>query len=113
MVSLIIDDDEDICDLFSTILSKLGKKHKIIKDLGDVDHLIDICKENKIELAIVDLNMIKASSGLDICKRLKDFDPSIVTILTSGSDISAAYDSVDKKLKKPFDVDSISDVVSS
>ena len=104
---LLVDDEDLILDVGKGILDKLGY-HTLIADSGET--AVEIYRENKnmIALVILDLVMPKMN-GRETYDRLKEINPQIKILLSSGYSIDrAARDmlggSSDGFIQKPFDV---------
>jgi DNA-binding response OmpR family regulator len=109
-IILLVDDDEIVLDVGSLMLQKLGYKVlqatngmqaiKVFKDCVD-----DIC------LVIID-EKLPDKLGTDICKRLKEFEPDVKVLHTSGLGKSLGLDSLEcgceTFLPKPFRVKELS-----
>jgi len=77
---LVCDDEENIVETIKDILSDEG--HRVfVSNSGNGG--LKICKENKIDLAIVDIWM-PVMNGIDLLKKIKNIDSSIEVIMISG-----------------------------
>ncbi len=88
----IVDDEEDIREPTETHLRRLGYKSIVASDGVEA---IDIYREkkNEIDLVLLDIQMPR-KGGLETCLELRELNPSVKIIVTSG-------DSPDKnKIKK-------------
>jgi two-component system, OmpR family, response regulator MtrA len=102
---LVADDDIDIRELIEFKLSTLG--HEIVA-VNDGAAAVDACREQKPDLAVLDV-MMPGMSGLDAIRVIRN-DPAIVDIpvilLTARaqeSDIETGFDSgADDYITKPF-----------
>ena len=83
---LLVDDEDIILDVGSRILEKLGYE-VLIANNGK--KAIEIFKENadRIDMVILDMVMPDMGGG-DTYDRLKEIDPDIKTLLSSGYSIS-------------------------
>ena len=102
---LVADDDIDIRELVEFKLSTLG--HDIVA-VTDGAAAIDACKEDRPDLAVLDV-MMPGMSGLDAIRVIRN-DPSLsdlpVILLTARaqeSDVETGFDSgADDYITKPF-----------
>ena len=102
---LVADDDIDIRELVEFKLSTLG--HDIVA-VTDGAAAIDACKEDRPDLAVLDV-MMPGMSGLDAIRVIRS-DPSLsdlpVILLTARaqeSDVETGFDSgADDYITKPF-----------
>ena len=75
---LVIDDDEDIWELFEQILSKDG--HKVITALTAQEGYL---KAEQFDVAIIDKNL-PDMDGVELLTRLKELDPDSYCIMATG-----------------------------
>ena len=104
---LLVDDEELILDVGKGILEKLGY-HTLVANSGE--EAIEIYRENQNRIALVILDLIMPKmNGRDTYERLKEINPQIKILLSSGYSLDgAARDmlkgSADGFIQKPFDV---------
>ncbi|MBU1076102.1 MAG: response regulator [Spirochaetes bacterium] len=109
---LICDDESNIRKSINNILSDEG--HTVYEAESGLKGL-SICRENKIDIAIIDIWM-PGLTGTDMLEKINEMESDIVTIIISGherSDESAKL--IEKSafyfMEKPFSLDSLLDVV--
>ena len=71
---LIVDDDEDLTDLFKTFLESNGYKVDAFTDPIDALYYF---RKNVYNLALLDLKMPKMN-GIKLSKKLKNIDPALL-----------------------------------
>ena len=107
---LLVDDDETVLSVGSLMIQKIG--YKVMQATNGMeaiqifqDYMKDIC------LVILD-EKLPDKLGTDICKRLKEFEPDVKVLHTSGLGKSLGDDSFecgcDTFLFKPFRVNELS-----
>jgi len=105
---LIVDDDEVFRTRISRAFEHRGWSAHAAFDLNSA---LAITSEFSPDLAIIDLRM-PGESGIDIIRRLRDFDPTVSIIMLTGyGSIATALEAIksgaDHYLTKPVDVDQI------
>jgi two-component system, OmpR family, alkaline phosphatase synthesis response regulator PhoP len=91
---LVVDDDRDILELLEYNLSKEGF---LVKTLEDSLEAIDLAKEFKPDLIILDI-MMPTPNGIEVCRQLrslKRFEDTYIFFLTAKSEsyfVQAALD---------------------
>jgi len=101
---LVVDDDQDTCASMSDILLDLGYTVDTANDgLG----ALELSGGHHYRLALLDYNM-PGMHGLELCRRLKTSQPSVVVaLITAFSSIAttgaAAEAGVRRSLLKPVD----------
>lgn len=113
---LVVDDEEVICKLLSTIFIKLHY-NVIIAENGH--RAIEIYKRehDNIDLAVIDLSMPKMS-GLETLSRLKEIDSELIVLLSSGQEEMGALaqstlDKADGFLNKPYRVEQLEEAIGA
>ena len=106
--TLVVDDDQDSCDLIERILKKEGYR---VVTLTDPRRVEDELRRTEVHLAIVDLKMPDLS-GLDVAQIIKRHDSDCSVILMTGyatldSAVSALRYGVVDYLKKPVREDEL------
>ena len=106
--TLVVDDDQDSCDLIEKILKKEGYRVTTMIDGRKVE---DELRKNEVHLAIVDLKMPEIS-GLEVLKLMREEDSDVAAIMMTGyatldSAVSALRGGVVDYLKKPVKEDEI------
>ncbi len=111
---LIVDDEESMCDFLSILLEKEG--YSVTASTSATAALKMILQGQPVDMVVTDL-MMPDMTGIELLKRLKDYDSKIIVIMitayaTTENAIEAmklgAYD----YLTKPFKVDEIKIIVS-
>ena len=104
---LLVDDEEMILEVGKAILDKLGYL-TLIADSGE--KAIEIYRENQNGIALVILDMVMPGmNGRETYDRLKEINPAITVLLSSGYSIDGAARDIlkgssDGFIQKPFDV---------
>jgi signal transduction histidine kinase len=103
---LIIDDEEVVLDSCAQILE--GQPYHLATAMDGAFGL-ELIREYKPDIVFVDLKM-PGLSGFDVIERIKDFDPTIVTIVITGyATVSSAVEAIKRGaydfLPKPFTPD--------
>ncbi len=111
---LVLDDEQDACNLVKRIAD--GLHHKTVA-FDDEDEAINYAEANPVDLAILDLKL-KKMSGLDVLKKLKESNPNIKALLLTGyPTVETANKAVDlganAYLTKPIDVDDLESGISA
>src|SRR5438105_14384123 len=106
--TLVVDDDQDSCDLIERILKKEGYRVGTLTDPRKVE---DELRKTDVHLAIVDLKMPDLS-GLDVAQIIKRHDSDCSVILMTGyatldSAVSALRYGVVDYLRKPVREDEL------
>lgn len=103
---LIVDNDESLIKILSAFLSK----DKMFSTLTALDgsKALEIVKNHKIDLVIIDLNM-PGMSGIDFLSELRNKLPEIKSIILTGySDIDSYIETIElgahEYLNKPVDL---------
>ena len=102
---LVVDDENDICEMIAVILNDEGYKTKIANNF---DQAIDIIQNENISLIITDIwmkNNIKA--GLEVLAWSKEYNSLIPVIMMSGhgnieTAMTAAKTGAFDFIEKPF-----------
>jgi CheY-like chemotaxis protein len=107
---LLIDDEEMVINISEMMLKKLG--YKVLKAHSGYEGL-QLFEENKfmIDLIISDLEMPKMN-GEEVMDRLREIDPQIKVMLSSGALTDTDEEYVMNKgfngfLKKPYNLDTL------
>src|SRR4051812_49474725 len=100
--TLVVDDDQDSCDLIERILKREGYRVGTLTDPRKVE---DELRKADVHLAIVDLKMPDLT-GLDVAQIIKRHDSDCSVILMTGyatmdSAVAALRNGVSDYLKKP------------
>lgn len=106
--TLVVDDDQDSCDLIEKILKKEGYR---VTTLTDGRRVEEELRKTDIHLAIVDLKMPEIS-GLDVLATIRAHDSDCAVILMTGyatldSAVAALRGGVVDYLRKPVREDEL------
>jgi nitrogen-specific signal transduction histidine kinase/ActR/RegA family two-component response regulator len=108
---LLVDDDETILDVDKNLLKVIG--HEVLL-AGSGTEALDVYKKNqaKIDLVILDMAM-PAMDGGELYDRLKEINPDIKTLLSSGYSIDGQATEILERgcngfIQKPFNVSDLS-----
>jgi DNA-binding NtrC family response regulator len=117
---LLLDDEEMILNSMGTLLEILG--YKVFKCMTG-EEAISICKENletddKIEVAILDINIPNALGGVDCNKIIKYLDADIFSIIVTGDSTHEIFNTYrehyfDYALSKPYSLNEIKEVLEN
>ncbi len=77
---LLVDDDQDTCASMMDIFEELGYTVDIANDGADA---LELSRGHHYGLALLDYNM-PGMTGLELCRRLKISQPSIVVVLITA-----------------------------
>jgi two-component system, OmpR family, response regulator MtrA len=102
---LVADDDVDIRELIEFKLSTLG--HEIVA-VSDGAAAVDVCRDHKPDLAVLDV-MMPGMSGLDAIRMIRsdeamaDIPVILLTARAQESDVETGFESgADDYITKPF-----------
>ncbi|NLN75826.1 MAG: response regulator transcription factor [Armatimonadetes bacterium] len=79
---LVIDDEENVCDLITLYFEKAGYE---VMCAGDGSDGIEIVRSDKPDLVILDL-MLPGMDGLDVCREIRKFSNVPLIMLTAKVD---------------------------
>jgi len=107
---LLVDDDETVLGVGSLMIQKFG--YKALQATNGRE-AIQIFQDNANDICLVILDeKLPDKFGTDICKRLKEFEPDVKVLHTSGLGKSLADDGFEcgceAFLRKPFRVAELS-----
>ena len=111
---LLVDDEDMIIDVGKPILEKMG--YNVLIATGGKEAL-DIYEKEKQEIGIVILDMIMPGiGGGDTYDRLKELNPDIKVLLSSGYSINGQATGIlergcDGFIQKPFNVWDLSQII--
>jgi DNA-binding response OmpR family regulator len=105
---LVIDDSEELLDVFKLIIKK-PDWDVIVK--ASADDLVSFVQQNKIDLLILDV-LLKDSNGRTVCKELKsnkltDYFPVILMSASPEYLIDFRACDADGFIEKPFDINTV------
>jgi len=111
---LVVDDEEDLRESLAQILEELG--HEVITagngEEGLSTYLSLTSQGKNIDLLITDFTMPGRMNGLELIKTLREFDPNLKAILSSGyAEVGDAEDlgraNIVALLRKPYTLDEL------
>lgn len=116
---LVLDDEEAICALIATALGDLGYD---VAEANDAEQAIKACEEavasgHKFELVISDLRLPGNMTGEDAVRRMRELDPDLKSIISSGYDSDPVMSRFRDHgfcaaISKPYDISKLGRVVS-
>lgn len=89
---LLVDDDKDTCASMSDIFSDLDYT---VDMANDGTGALELSGRHQYRLALLDYNM-PGMDGLELCRRLKHLQPSIVVVLITGFSSIATTEAADE-----------------
>ena len=100
-LSLVIDDEQVVCDMLSTILARYGYEVETAED-GASALALFAARREEIGLVLLDLSMPKMS-GVEVLDQIKASAPEIpVAVMTGFADPAEGVAGADEILYKPF-----------
>ena len=91
---LVIDDDKETRNLFSTVLTDAGY---LVEAVENGKQAIKICKKGLFDVALIDIELPDIK-GIDLLKTLRQIQPKMVKIIITGHpSIENAVKSVNEK----------------
>lgn len=83
---LVMDDDEDILDLASALLSHYGYRPGVARDGEEAIALYKEAafRQDPFAVVIMDLTIPRGLGGQETIARLRKFDPSVQAVVSSG-----------------------------
>ena len=115
---LVVDNDEDVLDLFKTILIGLGYQTLFAKDGAEaIAQIVSSEMRTPIDILVVDL-FLPVRNGLEVIKEIKRVNPKAFIVMVTGHHdsqlLSEAMEfSSFTLLKKPFDVEEARRILGS
>jgi two-component system response regulator AtoC len=105
---LIVDDDDVMQETLSDVLRKRGYE---VLAVGSGNGALSVIKKNLIDLILLDMKLPDVD-GLEILKKVKEFDTEILVIMmTAYSDVQTAVSAMKSGayhyINKPFDVEEL------
>ena len=107
---LLVDDDETVLDVGTMIIQRFG--YKVLQATSGME-AIQIFQDNANEISLVILDeKLPDELGTDTCKKLKEFEPDLKVLHTSGLGKSLTDDGLEcgceAFLHKPFRMEELS-----
>src|SRR4030042_6390345 len=105
---LIVDDDDVMQETLSEVLKKRGYE---VFSVGSGNGAISVIKKNIIDLILLDMRLPDVD-GLEVLKKIKEFDTEIlVIIMTAYSDVQTAVSAMKSGayhyINKPFELEEL------
>ncbi|MCG2769870.1 MAG: ATPase, T2SS/T4P/T4SS family [Chloroflexota bacterium] len=110
---LIIDDDVRLCEALSDSLEARGYASVSVNDGSKA---IEAMRQGHFDLVLIDV-MMPGMNGVETLREVKSIDPNVTALLMSGNTTfegvvsEALWAGVDGMLYKPFDVDTIIEMI--
>ena len=109
---LVIEDEENICELFKDVLTEKGHQVETVSDGIEGTKLFEA---NEFDLVFTDLGMPRMS-GWEVAEKIKGIDKSVPVFLMTGWNIEQKESEIKEKgvdliIKKPFTMDQVLDIV--
>jgi DNA-binding NtrC family response regulator len=103
---LVVDDDRDTCRFVSEVLAAPDRKFELATEPG---RAMELARSASFDLAICDINLNGALSGLDVLRSFKAANPAAQALLVSGfgtlqTAIEAVRAGAFDYISKPFDI---------
>ncbi|MBW1670147.1 MAG: response regulator [Deltaproteobacteria bacterium] len=109
---LLVDDEVAVRKVCMSILEKIGYR---VLSAKDGEEVLELYRNNKDEIDIVLLDMIMPNmSGSEIYDRLKEINPEVKVLLSSGYSIDGEATEIlnrgcDGFIQKPFNIKKLSE----
>ncbi|HUN66593.1 MAG TPA: response regulator [Bacteroidota bacterium] len=105
---LVVDDEDDLRDLLTQVLTKTGYE---IKTASDGEEAIRILKTNEFDVALLDIQMPKVT-GLQVLKHINQHAPHTKAIMLTGyADLKNAMEAREfgarDFISKPYRLDDV------
>lgn len=89
MTKVAIVDDQNITRQFFSYFIKDSAEFELVATLKDGEEAISFCKNNAVDLILMDIVMVGGMNGLDASREIKALRPSIkIIIITSMPEVS-------------------------
>ena len=89
MTKVAIVDDQNITRQFFSYFIKDSAEFELVATLKDGEEAISFCKNNTVDLILMDIVMVGGMNGLDASREIKALRPSIkIIIITSMPEVS-------------------------
>ena len=115
---LLMDDEEIVCDVVKEMINFLGHECYVVRNGEEAIEAYKRGMENneKFDILIMDLTIPGGMGGKEAIKRLKEIDPYVKAIVSSGHDIEGAATSYKEhgfvaSLSKPFKLQEINETL--
>jgi DNA-binding response OmpR family regulator len=111
---LVVDDDENICELFNDFLKREGHEPTTVRDGADA---LSLAQKSRWDLVFLDLSL-PVLNGWDIIKSLRQIQPGIKVVITTGLPCEEEIRKVGENrgaidfLQKPFLLNQITEIIT-
>ncbi|OGR82892.1 MAG: hypothetical protein A2901_08770 [Elusimicrobia bacterium RIFCSPLOWO2_01_FULL_54_10] len=112
---LIVDDDEEICELLATMLKRLGHR---VQTCPDGEQAIELAKKSKDSLDLIFLDlMLPGKSGLEVVRAIRSNNPHTqIAIVTAYPNSALLFETMKFTpltiIAKPFNPEHIQDTLA-
>ena len=102
---LIVEDNELVRDMCTTVLRESGRS---VVATGDSDDALRLLDEGGFRVVVTDLSLPGSISGLELVRELRSRYPDVAVIVTTGRlDEPEAIDPSVEVVMKPFGIDQL------
>ncbi|KAA0259456.1 response regulator [Deferribacter autotrophicus] len=110
---LYMDDEKMLRDSFGMLIKSLGCEVRVTKSGEEV---LEAIKDEKFDMIFLDLTIIGGMGGIETVKKIKEEDPGLYVVVTSGYSDNDAISNYKKYgfddcLIKPFSLDEIKRII--
>ena len=77
---LVVDDEKDICDLYTKMLTRSGYT---VKTANSAEEALEILKKEKFWVMFLDLNL-PAMNGIDLCRTIRQSFSMVIAYAVTG-----------------------------
>lgn len=112
---MVVEDEQMVANLARDILLRFGYNVVVVNSGREA---IDLYRQRSKDIAAVLLDMVMPEmDGGEVFKRLRDFDPDVKVIVSTGGDCAPDIDEILRKgatgfIQKPFRIAELAEVVS-
>ena len=110
---IVVDDDQDIVDVFCDMLDMIGVN--VLATANDGDQAVSMYKKYRPDIVFTDLNMPKYD-GFYAIEKITDVNPNAKIVVVTGDSNAYQYPFLDspnvRVIQKPFDIQIIKQVIT-
>ena len=110
---IVVDDDQDIVDVFCDMLGMIGVN--VLATANDGDQAVSMYKKYRPDIVFTDLNMPKYD-GFYAIEKITDVNPNAKIVVVTGDSNVYQYPFLDspnvRVIQKPFDIQIIKQVIT-